>query len=688
MNAAHGHCRVAGTAPAPLGLMYDPTAPRGTLEEEARRLRRELAESHTTCSTLRAECQRLKLIIDNAPVLLAYLDTEHRYRYVNEAYAVRFGGVASDVVGRTVAAVLGEKLWSEIRAYRDRVLRGEALEYEVDVERARGEHQRMHCILNPARDREGAVVGYVLAITDVTDRKRVAEARDLLAAVVDSSDDAIVSMTLDGRVTSWNAGATQLFGYTANEMLGHTTLDLDSSLEVQSILDIVARGERVRHRETVCFAKDGRRLDISLSAAPMRDHLGRTVGVAQVTRDITEAKKAEAAIRQSQEALRNADRRKDEFLALLAHELRNPLAPLVNAVELLRPVAADPSLRRIREMMDRQLRQLQRLVDDLLDVSRISRGRFELRRAPVELGSAVETAIEGCQSLVATRGHALTIDRPPESLRIEGDFARLAQVFANLISNSAKYTEPGGRIEVALSRSGSEAIVSVRDSGIGIPQESMDIVFDMFSQVQAHKLHAGGGLGIGLALVRSLVEMHGGSVAAHSEGPGRGSTFTVRLPLLQPVESSPATVRPPGTTDFKTQHKQRILIADDNIDAASSLSLLLEMYGHETRTASNGRQAVEMAEAFQPDIIFMDLGMPVLDGLEATKQIRATPWGQWTLIVALTGWGQERDRRATQEAGMDLHLVKPIDPDGVAAVEAQLLVKRAQVSGAEPYGTK
>jgi PAS domain S-box-containing protein len=640
--------------------MHELLAPTETKESPS--LVMELAEC-------RAECERLRLIMDNAPVLLAYVDTQHRYRYANAAYARRFGGSA-EVLGQTVESLLGGKIWGEIQPYRERVLEGEPLEYEVDVERPSGERQRMYCVLNPARDASNRVVGYVVAITDVTDRQRVAEARDLLAAIVDSSDDAIVSMTLDGRVTSWNTGATQLFGYAATEMLGHPALCLSPPPEEHSILDRISKGERIRHLETVRFAKDGRRLDISLSAAPMRDHTGRVVGVAQVARDITESKAAEAAIKRSQEALRDADRRKDEFLALLAHELRNPLAPLVNAVELLRPAAGnDASLRRIRDMMARQLTQLQRLVDDLLDVSRISRGCIELRHAPVPLARALESAIESCQSLITARKHTLTIDVPHDPVLVEGDFARLAQVFANLISNSVKYTEPGGHIDVAIRKEDAHAVVSVRDTGIGIPIESVGTVFDMFSQVEAHRLHAGGGLGIGLALVRSLVEMHSGTVQVESEGPGTGSTFTVRLPLLRalvPVQQG--AVR--ENSEPLDPQARRILIADDNIDAAASLALLLQMQGHETRTANNGRQAVELAETFRPDIIFMDLGMPQVDGIEATRQIRAEPWGKAMVIVALTGWGQESNRRQTREVGMDLHLVKPINLEGIAAVLA------------------
>jgi PAS domain S-box-containing protein len=635
-------------------------------------LKDEDSQSRAALLAAQAECARLKLVVENAPLLLAYLDTEHRYRFVNAAYSSRFGGNAEEVLGQSVASLLGEKLWAEIKPYRERVLRGETLEYEVDVERIPGTEQRMHCTLNPARDPEGQVIGYVAAVTDVTDRKRLAQAHDLLAAIVESSDDAIISMTLDGRITSWNAGATRLFGYTADEMIGQTASHLSPSHEQQTLLDRINRGQTVRQHETAWLTKQGRHLDIALSAAGMHDPSGQIVGITQVVRDISHAKQTEAAIQRSQDALREADRRKDEFLALLAHELRNPLAPLVNSLELLRPAAAaDPTLQRIRAMMERQLKQLARLVNDLLDVSRISRGHFELQRAPMSLQAAIEAAVEACHGQIATRGHDLAVRISSEPLHVLGDFARLTQVFANLLSNSAKYTEPGGYIELTLHRDGTDAVATVKDTGIGIPPESLHAVFDMFSQVQAHKEHAGGGLGIGLALVRSLVEMHHGRVEAQSEGPGRGSVFTVRLPLQQGSATAPPLPAAAGLSQKADQTVRRILIADDNPDAAESLAQILRSQGHETTIAANGRQAIELAERFRPQIIFMDLGMPQLDGLQATRQIRAQPWGKSLLVVALTGWGQPVDRKRSREAGMDMHLVKPMDVADIAEVLAR-----------------
>lgn len=631
----------------------------------------ELDSSRSAFAALSADYERLKEMADNAPVLLAYCDCDHRYRYVNAAYSIRYGAEPAELVGKSVAELLGPELWGRIAAYREKVLTGQPVEYEVAVERSPGTIQHMRCALNPTHDADGRVVGYVAAITDVTADKRVAEVRDLLAAIVDSSEDAIISRTLDGRITSWNEAAERLFGYTASEIVGKTLLPSELYEEEAVILERLRNGERISRYETVRYAKDGRCINVSLSAAPMRDHNGQIVGAAKVARDITESKQAEAALRRSEEALRESDRRKDEFLSVLAHELRNPLAPLANALEVIRRSASkDPDLQRLRDMMDRQLNQLVRIVDDLLDVSRISRGRLELRRERLSLAVAVQSALESCQSLFYTRGQEITLDLASEPLHVDGDFARLAQVFVNLLSNSAKYTERGGHIRVSLERHGEQAVVKVRDNGIGIPRESLATVFDMFSQIQSHKPLAEGGLGIGLALVRSLVQMHGGSVEADSDGPGTGSVFTVRLPIVTagPVDDIAALASNPETGP---ERRRRILVADDNTDAAKSLAMLLQMQGHETCTAADGRQAVELAASFQPEIIFMDLGMPRVDGLEATRQIRAQPWGRSILIVALTGWGQQHDRHRTRQVGMDIHLVKPISMDGIAAVLAR-----------------
>ena len=368
-------------------------------------------------------------------------------------------------------------------------------------------------------------------------------------------------------------------------------------------------------------------------------------------------------------ALREADRRKDEFLATLAHELRNPLAPVRTGLRLLRDAGTDgPAAARTVDMMTRQLAHLTLLVDDLLDVSRIAGGKLALRRRAVDLGAAVRHAVEAAGPLVDGHAHALSVSLPDDPITLDADFTRLAQVVGNLLTNSAKYTPGGGRIALTAAREGGHAVVSVADTGIGIPPAALPRVFDLFHQVDRELEKTTGGLGIGLSLVRGLVAMHGGEVTAESEGEGRGSTFTVRLPCL-PVgtrpDPDPDDAPPPASAG-----RRRVLVVDDNADAADSLAMLLELGGHEVRTANDGLAAVATAETFRPDLILMDVGMPKLNGLDATRRIRAADWGKGVRIVALTGWGQDADRERTAAAGCDDHLVKPVSPDAVARLLA------------------
>ena len=382
--------------------------------------------------------------------------------------------------------------------------------------------------------------------------------------------------------------------------------------------------------------------------------------------------------REAAERLREADRRKDEFLATLAHELRNPLAPIRNGLKVMQFGAPGPeALERTRAMMERQLGHLVVLVDDLLDVSRITLGKFALRRGPADLARAVADAVEAVRPLVEQFGHQLAVEFPPAPVRVDGDPTRLAQVVGNLLTNSVKYTPPGGKIVLKLEQRDAEAVVVVADDGIGIPPESLGSIFGLFSQIDRTLEKTTGGLGIGLALVKGLVEMHGGAIAAESAGEGRGSTFTVRLPVLPAGtagESEPTEGSPPESS---TARPWRVLVVDDNIDGADSLGSLLELSGHEVRVAYDGLQAVAAADEFRPDLILMDVGMPRLNGHDATRRIREFPWGRGVHIVALTGWGQEDDRRRSAEAGANGHLVKPVTLDTVLRLIAGLADARA-----------
>ena len=375
----------------------------------------------------------------------------------------------------------------------------------------------------------------------------------------------------------------------------------------------------------------------------------------------------------AEQALKEADRHKDEFLAMLAHELRNPLAPILNAVQLMRmkPIA-DPQLSWSRDVIERQLSHLTRLVDDLLDVARITRGRINLSREPTELAVLIARAVETVQPLIQARGHEFTSEIPAATLRINADPLRLTQAFGNVLGNAAKYTERGGRISLTVCRQGTDVEIRVRDTGVGIPAEQLPRIFDLFTQVRSD--HSQSGLGIGLALVRRLLQMHGGTITAHSEGPGQGTEFLIRLPLLpETTQSANAEKSTTGTEDAPPV-RRRILVADDNADALETLATVLELGGHEVFSAANGSLALESAERHLPEVALLDIGMPLLDGYEVARRIRAQAWGKRITLVALTGWGQDSDRRRSQEAGFDSHLVKPLDLDKLTQLLARLPV--------------
>ncbi len=366
------------------------------------------------------------------------------------------------------------------------------------------------------------------------------------------------------------------------------------------------------------------------------------------------------------QAVREADRHKDEFLALLGHELRNPLAPVRNALAVMKMPGADASvMRQAREMMERQVEHMVRLVDDLLDVSRIMRGKVELRRERVELAAVVARAVETSQPAVDAEGHQLTVSVPPEPLWVNGDPMRLAQVVGNLLTNAAKYTERGGRIGLTAGREDGEAVLRVRDTGIGIAPELLPRLFDMFFQAERRTKKSQGGLGIGLSLVRGLVELHGGNVEAHSGGPGTGSEFVVRLPLAARDEAKDDPRAPTGPAPEPMLAPRRVLIVDDNVDAADSLAMLLRTKGQEVEVAYDGPSALAKAEAAPPAVAFLDLGMPKMDGYELARAFRADPVLKDVILVALTGWGQPEDRERTKEAGFDHHLVKPAEVDAL-----------------------
>jgi PAS domain S-box-containing protein len=536
----------------------------------------------------------------------------------------------------------------------------------------------------PIRDERGAVSGCVLIFRDVTEQRKAEQekARQLivartLAAIVETSDDAIVSKNLDGIIQSWNAGAERMLGYSAEQAIGrHISLIIppDRLNEEEEIIRRLRAGERVDHYETERIKANGERIAVSLSISPIRSASGEVIGASKIARDMSERRRAEDELRALAADLSEADRRKNEFLATLAHELRNPLAPISNAVQLLRhqKQLTPGVVETASELLERQVAQMSRLVDDLLDMSRITRGHIELRRERIDLAVVVRQAVEATRAQYQSMNHQLTVSLPDAPVTLHADAARLAQVLGNLLNNACKFTDRGGNVNLSVVRRNGEVEIRVRDDGIGIPPSELPRVFEMFTQLNTSMERSRDGLGIGLTLVKTLVELHGGTVSVHSGGVGQGSEFIVRLPAMKGIGPEVDPPVPAGAVVSR-----RILIVDDNRDGAESLAMLLQVGGHETRIASDGHGALAAAEEFRPDAILLDIGLPGLNGYEVARRIRQTPWGDRAALVAITGWGQDEDRNQSRESGFDAHLVKPVDPVQLARIlDGELSPKR------------
>jgi len=542
----------------------------------------------------------------------------------------------------------------------------------------------------------------VIDVTDATRRERFLRDRQNARydALVDSAPDAILNVNSEGIIRLANPAAARQFGYSVDELIGQSTALLFETEDAWPAIwqALNAGTASTTPIELRVRLKNGTLRYFEVSAARWQD--GSRTLVTAILRDVNDRRDAELALRESERQSREGakalaalndilqessaklsamDRRKDEFLATLAHELRNPLAPLRNGLQLLKLAKDDPGLlERTRHMMDLQLGQMVRLIDDLLDVGRISNDRIDLNKEVTSLDKVIRQAVETSGPLIDAQQHKLTIDIPAREIVIDADVVRLTQVFANLLNNAAKYTPRNGSISIKAEQRGDAVIVRVIDNGIGIPPEMLPRVFDMFMQVDKSLERAQGGLGIGLSLVKRLVEMHGGHVEAHSKGPGLGSEFVVRLPAAKITAADErASLGEHDTPD--TSLGRRILVVDDNVDAAMSLAVLLGLMGHETRTAHDGLEAMAVADQFKPDVALLDIGMPKLNGYETARRMRQETWGRQMLLVALTGWGQETDRARSNDAGFNSHLVKPVD---IAEIERVLARKRApQLSG-------
>ncbi|HVQ17033.1 MAG TPA: PAS domain S-box protein, partial [Vicinamibacterales bacterium] len=595
----------------------------------------------------------------------------------NAAAERLFGHTAERAIGRHISLVIPPDRLAE----EDRIIASLKAGHRIDhfeTERMRSDGSRILVALtiSPIKDDAGHVVGASKIVRDITERKKVEADREKFVTLVESSTDFIGICDLQGIPSFINRAGLAMVGLDSLDAarsipVASFFFPEDQSRMMQEFFPSVLReghGEiDVRFRNF----KTGEARWMAYKVLTLPDESGRPIAFATVSQDVTERRRLEDDLRHLAANLSEADIRKNEFLAMLAHELRNPLAPISNAARALRLGGGEgESLRSASDMLERQVRQMSRLVDDLLDMSRITRGRIELRKEPLELAPVVDHAVEAARALAHGMDHELTVTMPDEPIQVSADPTRLAQVIGNLLNNASKFTDKGGHVWLTVKREGDEAVIRVRDDGIGIAPEDIPGLFEMFAQVDTSLERSRGGLGIGLTLVKTLVEMHGGTVHAQSDGPARGSEFTVRLPILSDA------VRPTSHADVSEPPspavRRRVLIVDDSEDGAESLAMLLQLSGHETHVAHDGVEAIEAAEKFRPGVVLLDIGLPRLNGYEVCHRLRKEPWAKDLVLVALTGWGQEEDRHRSREAGFDAHMVKPVDHDALLRLLASL----------------
>lgn len=529
----------------------------------------------------------------------------------------------------------------------------------------------------PIRDRRGNLLGIVMVFRDVTEQRRAQKAlRRSEQLLTDFFENAAVGLHWvgpDGTILRANQTELNLLGYSKDEYVGRHIAEFHADKHViDDILQRLGCGECLQSYEARLRCKDGSVRSVLISSNVLWED-GKFVHTRCFTRDITDKKQVEVALREeianrqrAEAALREADRRKDEFLATLAHELRNPLAPIRQAALISKAASAtDAQKRWAHDVVNRQVQHMSLLLDDLLDISRVTRGTLELRTEMTELAAVVDAAVETARPLIDSKRHRFTVDMPTEPVSLAADPLRLAQVLANLLTNAAKYTDPGGDIKLKATIDADNIEIAVSDTGIGISPDAISLVFAMFSQVPSTKDRSEGGLGIGLSLAKALVELHGGSIEAHSRGLGHGSEFTVLLPrrMTREDRATPAAIA--SGADVVSR---RVLIADDNRDAAESLAMLLRMEGHDVTVVHDGRDALAAFDKLLPEVAILDIGMPELDGFEVARQVRQHSLGRAVTLIAVTGWGQEKDKTQALAAGFNHHFTKPIAPEQLSRV--------------------
>ena len=630
----------------------------------ARRAREPVA----TVSLPRPDDQFQRLVEAVRDYAIISLDPHGRVVTWNTGAENITGHAAEDVLGHSVSLLYTPEAIA--REWPMEELATAASEGRVEDEgwRVRKDGSRFwaNAIVTAIRDEDGRLTGYSKILRDLTERRRHEEeiraSEERFRLLVEAVQDyAIFMLDPEGRVASWNPGAERIKGYRASEIVGQHfsrfyPADRIASGWPQHELDVAKKTGRFED-EGWRIRKDGSRFWANVVITAVHDATGELRGFAKVTRDLTE--------KQRVEALEAEGKQINEFLAMLGHELRNPLAPIRNAVAVMGAKGTpDPTTAWARELIERQVGHLSRLVDDLLDVGRITSGKITLQRAQVDLADVVQRAVEAARPLHDQRRQTLEVDLGTEPQAVEGDATRLVQVVLNLLGNAAKYTPEGGHVWVRLRRQGNQAVLSVRDDGMGMTADLVPKVFDIFVQGGRSLDRSEGGLGIGLTLVRRLLDLHGGTITAVSSGPGHGSEFVVRLPLAKgPVAE--ASGPSPAKAEKVRARRLRVLVVDDNADATESMALLLGLWGHDVTTAKDGAAAVAAARREHPQVVLLDIGLPGMDGYEVARRIRADAETKRAVLIAMTGYGQAEDRQRAHAAGFALHLVKPVEPDAL-----------------------
>ena len=618
--------------------------------------------------TLHEQRDWLRVTLSSIGDAVITIDAESRVAFLNPVAVSLTGWTLPEAIGQpldNVFRIINEETRQRVESPTVRVFQeGRTIklaQHSLLIARD-GTERPLDDSAAPIRNEQGKVAGVVLVFRDITERRKTERALDKALAYVDDNiatlREPFVVLYHDLRVKTANRSFYDSFHVSKEETENRLVYDLgDGQWDIPSLRtlldEVLSRNQSVHDFEVEHHFRTLGRKTMLLNARPFPPNSKHPELILLAMEDVS-------AIRARADELAEISRHKDEFLATLAHELRNPLTPIRNAAYSLGIEGLKQSgVKTARDVIARQVAVMVRLIDDLLDVSRISRNTLDIRKERIELAAVVESAVESSSPLIQQCGHELTVSLTPQPLHLDADPIRLAQVFINLLNNAAKYTKRGGHIWLSAAREGSDAVVSVRDNGVGIPSEMLARIFDMFTQVDRSLEQSQSGLGIGLTLVRRLVEMHDGSIEARSAGPGKGSEFIVRMPLpIQPLhEPSPKWDGPRG----KALSECRILVVDDNKDSAESLGELLQLKGNDIRTAHDGLEAVEVAETFHPGLVLLDIGLPKLNGYEVARRIRQQPWGRDVILVALTGWGQDEDRRRSHEAGFNFHLVKPVD---------------------------